>query len=157
VRTKLAAVETNPNLSWLLVVVPAITGLFVAMVQRQASSPRPVRRLGHLVDALSKTPEGSKSRAAIDALAARLALDMLPPDPAAKRKLNPFALTWVIIFVLITAGVMLGLAQWILATAGSGWNAVAWIVTGVVGLGLGLLVAAALSTIYNPVESKSKK
>ena len=129
-----------PELSWaiplLVALIPAVAGIAAAFVQRQAILPRPYRRLAHMVEALANTPEGSRSRVALDALVVALAEPLTKTLQTPKAKLNPYNLFWTIVFGVISGLIMFGLAQWVISSSGQLVAILAWIVTVVVGLGL---------------------
>lgn len=139
-----------------IALIPAIAGIGVAAVNRQGGTPRPYRRLGLVVDMLAKSPPDSKARAALDDLVVAGASG-IRSRLSSNRRVNPYTLTWVVIFLGITAVTMYWLVQWIVGSSKSGWTVLAWIVTVIVGLALTALVAAAVSTIYNPVLSAEER
>lgn len=143
-----------------IALIPALAGISVAVINRQGGTPRPYRRLAMLVDMMAKAPEGSRARNSLDTLIV-VSASRIEARVADTRKINPYTLTWVVIFLGVTAVTMYWLVQWILEAGDSGWAAVAWIVTVIVGLTLTALVAASVSIIYNPPltpeERKVKK
>lgn len=139
----------------LVALIPALGGLVAAVLQRQAVVPRPYRRLAHLVDMLAKVPDG-KAKGALDELVASSA-NALRDDATTLRKANPANVALTVVLA-IGAGIgVYWLAQWIVVATGTGWAAVAWVVTIIVALFLALLVAAAIGTIYTPPRPRAER
>jgi hypothetical protein len=138
-----------------LALIPAVAGVVAVIVQRQAALPRPIRRLGHAVDFLSKSPEDSDARKALDQLVVAAAnATRLQIEAASAKKLNPYSLIWLIVFALVGGVSIYWLAQWIIATEQSGPTALAWVVTVLVGIIFTILVALWVTLLYKPQEEK---
>ncbi|CAN5447556.1 hypothetical protein BH10ACT7_BH10ACT7_04150 [soil metagenome] len=146
--------------SWLVTLlvalIPAVAGFAGALVTRGSLLPRPYRKLDHVVRILAKTPDGSQSRAALDSLVASM-IEPLATAAASTGKptLNPYKLIGTIILVIITIGAMWGLVQWSVTTTEASASALAWTVTGLVGVTLGVLVGLAVATLYKPVIARA--
>lgn len=138
-----------------LALIPAVAGVVAVIVQRQAALPRPIRRLGHAVDFLSKSPEDSDARKALDQLVVAAAnATRAQIEAASAKKLNPYSLIWLIVFALVGGVSIYWLAQWIIATEQSGPIALAWVVTVFVGIIFTILVALWVTLLYKPQEEK---
>jgi len=151
----------GPALPWLVpllvALIPAAGGIVVGFVQREALLPRPYRRLGQLVNVLAKAPEGTKSREALDTLVVNMITPLSLAVSTARPKLNPYNVFWTVVFAILTGFAMFGLAQWVISANGTPWAAISWVVTIVVGLLLSAFVAAAISTVRNPVITRSDR
>lgn len=132
------------ELSWVLplaiALIPALGGFLAALVQRQSGSPRALRFLTHMTEALSKTPDGSSSRAALDKLTATY-VKSIESQFTTKRTPNAGAVVGVIILAIISAAIMFLLSSWILVAGDLA--VIAWTVTIVVGLFVLFINAAA--------------
>lgn len=126
--------------------VSSIGGFVVAVVQRQDSVPRQYRRLGHLVDMLAKAPDGD-GRKEIEGLVVQTARTIAAVPT---RKVNVLNLILAVALAAIVTAVMFGLAQWIVAAAGTLWVVVAWGVAIIVGIISILFVGAGFATIFAP-------
>lgn len=144
--------ESAPDLGWVVAVaavaVPALVSVVVALIQKDRALPRQLRRLAHVVDMLAKAPAGSASHAALDALAVSM-IEPLRPVTTKRGRVRAAFVFWTVVFSAVSVVSLLLLSQWIVATAGTGWNVLAWIVTVIVGLALGLLVGAAVVATLN--------
>ncbi|MCM3614952.1 hypothetical protein M3672_10965 [Microbacterium enclense] len=138
-----------------LVAVPAIIAVIGTAVGREARTPRPIRNIKQLSDALAQIPEG-KARESLDgALAAYV--ETVSPDLVSSRKLNWANVALAVIMFLLTGGGVFLLAQWVTVSTGSGWNVVAWIITVLAALAAFIINLAAVSTIYTPPKPKNSQ
>lgn len=136
-------------------VVPALLGIVGSLFNREARAPRELRTLNHLVESLSKSPEGSDARDAISTLTADYAREVAPAL-LHRPKLNKSNVALSVVLAVITLFAMYGLLAWVGASGEGFWNVAAIAVTVIVGLFLLVINAASVGTWYNsPSESKS--
>ena len=148
--------------SWLvslgIVVIPAAISALVAVFNREARTPRPVRIIGQLVESSTKIDMSSSPKAAeaLDQLTSSY-IRSVEADLVSPRKLNKMNVGLAVFVILVTFGAMYLLASWITVATGTVWQVVAWVVTIAAGLFFFLLNIAAVTTFYSAPKSAEER
>lgn len=152
------ASDPGQDYAWLLTIavvgIPAVLALLGTAITREARTPRPIRNLTSLAAALEKLPPTSAAHKALDGVI-RDYVNSVGPIITSVRKLNPTNVTLTVLFFLLSVGATFLLSQWIVATAGTDWNWLAWTVTVICSVIFLIFDSAALATIYNPPSDRS--
>jgi hypothetical protein len=148
------------DFNWLVslgvVAIPAIISAIVAFFNREARTPRPIRNIGQLAEAASKLQKGSRAAEELDLLIADYAKSV-SPDLTTVRKLNRWNVAGSIVLLAVTVFAMYWLSTWITVSSNTGWNVLAWVVTGLAGFFFFMLNIAAISSFYNPPTSDAER
>ena len=136
--------EPTAAFAWVLPIavalIPAVGGFLASLLQRESSTPRPIRWLTHLTAALAKAPEDSAARHAIDGLIVDY-VKLIQPALTTRRERNVPGIVAAVFVAAVSVAAMFGLTSWILVAGDLA--VVAWIVTVVIGLFILVLNAAA--------------